>query len=180
MPGRLQIVTGYPIGFPGLSRAAGSIESDIPGAFPADDPPRSFVGAPVYLKCGRQHIGVHALLIAIAIQGLTQCTHTVISRWAPRSLDPFTSAGAADIDYGTIPEKDRPTPSDDSDENEAPDEFVISGESCTRIILSLRPATPAGRRAWPNVRRAPFRFTGLNGRVTLLSERISTLCRLIC
>ncbi len=134
----------------------------------------------MFLKCGRQHIGVHALLIAIAIQGLTQCTHTVIARWTPRSLDPFTLAGVADIDYGTIPENDRPTPSDDSDENEAPDEFVISGASCTRTILSLLPATPSGRRAWPNVRHAPFRFTGLNERVTLLSAPISALCRLIC
>jgi hypothetical protein len=42
MPARLQIVTGYPIGFAGLSRPAGSIDSDIPGAFPADDPPPDY------------------------------------------------------------------------------------------------------------------------------------------
>jgi hypothetical protein len=132
------------------------------------------------VKSGLRLINVYALLIATMVQGLTPGTYTVVSPWALQRLDIFASAGQADTRYTGIPENDRPAPSNDADHDGAPDESAIPNEHCIQAIHSQPPATPSNRMALANFFRAPHRFAGPRHPAALVTDSISSLCRMIC
>jgi hypothetical protein len=134
----------------------------------------------MFLKSGLRLIGLHALLIAMTIQGLTPGTYTIVSPWALRRLDPCAAASPPDARYGRIPENDRPAPSNGTDHDEAPDEVVIPGGFRTKTILSRQPAIPSARPAWTNARHDPLLLAQSQRPAAPVSDPIFSLCRMTC
>src|SRR5271156_6653530 len=85
----------------------------------------SSVGAFMVSRRGLRQIGLHALLIAVTIQGVTPHTFTILSPWVLGQNDPSADTGHADARYDGIPENDRPAPLNGTDHDEAPGEIVM-------------------------------------------------------
>ncbi len=132
------------------------------------------------VKSGLRLISFYALLIATTVQGVTPGTYTVVSPWALQRLDTFASAGQADTRYGGIPNNDRPAPLNDADHDGAQDESAIPNEHWIETIHSQPQATPSDQMAWAHVLRAHSRFAGPRHAAAMVTDPISSLCRMMC
>jgi hypothetical protein len=131
-------------------------------------------------KRGLRLIGLNALLIAIMVQGLTPCTSNLVSPWALRWLDPWASANHSDLGHGGIPGHDRAAPLDRTDRNEAQDDVVTPGDFRSPTILSRWSSLPSIRPAWIHARHNSLLVTRLQGPPALVTDLISSICRMTC
>jgi hypothetical protein len=85
-----------------------------------------------------RRIGLHAILIVSTIQGLTPDAHSVVSSWALEWLQLSAGAGGLDARHGRMAGNDRPSPSNDADEDGTTAEVVLPGESGAQTVLRRR------------------------------------------
>ncbi len=154
-------------------------KSDVPDGIPWRGSASS-VEVFMVPRSGIRLIGLHALLVAVTIQGLTPHTFTILSPLVLGRLDPSATSGHPDARYGGIPENDRPAPLNGTDRDEAPGEIVISGESCAEAILGGRPAFDSRSPAWANAQHDTHIFTRRYPPTSPASDPISSHCRMTC
>ena len=93
-------------------------------------------------KSGHRLI-IHAISIALMVQGLTPDVHTLVSPLLLHRLFHTVEQGGPDVCHGRMPEKDRPAPSN-NDDDRAPDEIVVVGEHGATTLVRRRIADAVG------------------------------------
>jgi hypothetical protein len=127
-----------------------------------------------------------ALLIALMIQGVTPDANTLVSPLVLNWLHPDVLTGSQDYHPRRMPDSDRSSPSNDTNQHGSPDEVAVSNESIARSVSNRRltelPRFPSGSTELSlcAARCHPSLLSGSPRHNEPINDLILSLCKLTC